>query len=1366
MSRLRINTFLFLVLILLSDVIGGNLPAKFRFRHYSVDNGMPSNIVRTIIQGKDGYMWIGTEDGLCRFDGNNFQIFNALNNPVSELRDNYINTLFEDSESRIWIGTDHGLYYYCYKTATIHSFTSVTDNGITISSQVNNINEDNDKNIWVSTFGQGAFKYSLKSEKLENYEFSETSRLLNQIYIDESNTIWVVSRHNDNYLYKYNKVLNCFQQFNTTYAVPSDKNGFLCILEESTQYMWLGTWDKGLQKLDRHTGIITTELPNDTKHGLTHIHSLSSFTSDIVMIGSDDGLSFYNTQTGEYKLVVPDETEPFSLSDKFIYPITMDKEGGIWVGTYYGGINYLSSNTNQFDSYTHSRFKNSVGGKIISRFCEDKDGNIWIGSDDGGLSKYDPHKNTFCNYISSPDKNSLSYPNVHALCMDNDNLWIGTYTGGLNILNSKTGVFKHFNYDPADEKTIDGSSIYSIFRDREENMWVTSMSGINRYDRLNDNFIRVKDLGYMTIDIDQDSNGEIWFATQGKGIFRYNPKGDSWTNYSSENENNNIFCNMVNDIHIDEKDVIWAATSEGLCKYDRFTDKFHHINFSKSIYNTLGITSNNSTLWITTSKGLVHYHPVTDKMQVYSKSDGLQSNQFLPSSILKTSDNRIYVGTVDGFNSFSPQNMLINSYIPTVVITEVDVMNESYQLNNNKMELSYKQNVFTIHFAALSYCTPVKNMYEYKLEGFDKNWIFAGDNKSATYTNLPAGTYKFKVRGSNNDGVWNEEGTSLQIRIYPPFYKTIYFKLFCIIILAALVVMLIKYYVTKTEMQHQSSIRKLSIEKDEEIQRAKIQFFTVIAHEIRTPVSLIIGPMSNIMKTFETIPDNLKTDLDIINRNGVRLLSLVNQLLDYRKMEQGEFSVNKFTHNINSIIETIVIRFKPSAAQKGVNIVYETEDKDFRAVIDPEALTKIVSNLLTNALKFTKDTIILKMSIDYKKDLFYISVSDNGCGITKEQQKKIFKPFYQTDCGVRENGTGIGLHIVKSLIEAHKGNISVRSEINAGTEFMFSIPIGEINNEKNQPFMENNVSTDYEIPLSPEMKTADEGAVKSLLVVEDNEDMLNFVKSSLSDEYKVHTASNGIEATEVLKKQSVSLVISDWMMPEMDGITLCRNIRDNQRTNHIPFILLTAKTDEISKIKGMEIGADMHIEKPFCVDYLKASVRNMILLRSKLHQKLSSLPVTPLDSIADNCADKRLLKTLNEIIEENFSNNELTVEFIAKKMNISRSGLFSKIKNLTDVTPNDLIQMVRMKKAAELLLENKYRVNEICYMVGFNNPSYFSKCFQKQFGMKPLDFLQSKMEAAKEEIRREQAEENSSVAGIEEKAIVKDYKLELSEEKV
>ena len=1320
-----------IILAIIAGIIPLVLPAAstdFWFRHFSVEDGLSSNSVRAIMQDKYGFMWLGTDDGLNRYDGTTIKVYNL--NPQGS--NDYISSLY-DTTDNIWVGTEGGVYIFDYETESFELFKVLTGQGDSIKSNVNHIAEDRDGNLWFSTVGQGIFKYNISKHYLEHYEFKDANGLMASVLVDSENQIWAVTNWGSPTVSKLNKAENKFEPFPITYEAGQYDSNSLVMLEDSEHALWLGTWECGLQKIDRYTGKAITYLHPSEGKGATHIHSLMEYAPHQLLIGSDDGLLLFNTLTCEHQLFTEDETTPYSLSNRFVYPIVKDREGGIWVGTYYGGVNYLSPNTGQFECFAHSRFYNSVNGTVIGRFCEDSSGYIWIASDDGGLSRFAPKDKQFTHYMPDEHRNSLSYHNVHALCMDDDDLWIGTYTGGVNVLNTKTGTFRVYTTKGGDLTTLDGTSSYAIFRDREKRIWVTSMAGINLYNREEDNFIRVKDLESLTIDIDQDADGNIWFSTQGKGLFKYNPDKKTWKNYVYSNTPGALVNDQVNCVLIDGNGNMWVGTMNGLCKYDAGEDRFEAIPLDIPSRNICGIVEDQHVLWLTTTKGLVRYAP-GESCQVFTRSDGLQSEQFLPNAALKASDGKIYVGSVNGFNAFYPYQIKMNKVLPPVVITGLEIFNKEIRIGDKKLpkalnwmaelDLSYKDHVFSLLYASLSYCTPEKNQYAYKLEGFDKDWNYVGSQNKATYTNLPAGTYVFKVKATNNDGIWSNQEASLKITIHPPFYWSTASKILYFIWVCIALTFFIRFLLKRTEKKHTAEINQLNVSKEKEVHEAKIKFFTMIAHEIRTPVSLIIGPLEKIMKSSIPMPAVLRDDLNIIDRNSQRLLFLVNQLLDFRKVEQEGITMRYASQNIRQLLQAVCERFKPFITQHGAHLEVEYPDADFTAMVDSEAITKMISNLLTNASKYTKDKVVLSCIVQPEQHTFVVKVTDNGIGISKEDRKRIFKPFFQAMDN--KPGTGIGLSIVKSIVESHNGCIEVESEINKGSSFIVTLPIEQVGAEVQEgeagvlnPVIPEDILSETLPVMSSKNKPL-------MLIVDDNEEMLNFLSSSFSAQYSILTAEDGMEALEKLKEHEVTLIVSDWMMPRMDGVEFCKALRADQSISHIPFILLTAKTDTNSKIEGMDCGADAYIEKPFSVQYLEACIKNLLDLRNLLRQKFSKMPLVPLNSIANNSMDNKFLTRINEIIEQNFSNSELSVDFLAEELCISRSGLFAKIKTLANVTPNELIQIVRLKKAAALLSENKYRINEICYMVGFNNPSYFAKCFQKQFGIKPGEFVNGK----------------------------------------
>lgn len=1284
------------------------------------------------MQDKYGFLWIGTDEGLNRYDGTTVKVYDFKDQRNNKSISSLCSTL-----DKIWIGTDEGVYTYDYQTEEMMPFSLATSSRTSIKTNTNHIVEDKDKNLWFSTVGQGVFRYDATTRQLEQYEFKSSNGLMASICIDTENQIWAITNWGDSGLFKLDKAENKFEPFRLTYKDKEHSSHSLVMLEDSEHTLWLGTWECGLQKIDRYSGDVTVYLHPVEGKGATHIHSIMEYAPHQLLIGSDDGLLLFNTINASYQLFTEDETNPHSLSNRFVYPIVKDHEGGVWIGTFYGGVNYLPPNTGQFEGFAHSHFSNSVRGTVIGRFCEDASGQVWIASDDGGLNRFSPTDRSFTHYLPEEGRNSLSYHNVHALCMDGNNLWIGTYTGGVNVLDTQTGRFKVYTSYSDDPNSLDGTSSYAIFRDRSERIWVASMTGINLYNREKDNFIRIKDIDALTIDIDQDTKGNLWFSTQGNGLFKCHPEKQIWKHYTHDaRKTGTLANNQVNCTLIDRNGEMWVGTMDGLCRYHADKDTFETIPLEIPSRNICSIIEDQHVLWLTTTKGLVRYAP-GEGCRVFTRSDGLQSDQFLPNAALKASDGKIYIGSVNGFNAFYPYQIRTNNVLPPVVITGLEIFNKEVPTGDQlvpealhrmeKVELSYKDNVFSLRYASLSYCTPAKNQYAYRLEGFDKGWNYVGSQNKATYTNLPAGTYTFRVKATNNDGIWNEKGTRMTITIHPPFYwctasKLLYFAMACIAF-----GFLIRFILKRTEKKHTAEINRLNAGKEKEVHEAKIKFFTMIAHEIRTPVSLIIGPLEKIMKSSAALPATVRDDLNIIDRNSQRLLFLVNQLLDFRKVEQKEMKMKFAPYNICQLLKAVCERFEPFIIQHGAHLEVAYPDADFTAAIDSEAITKLVSNLLTNASKYTKDRVVLSCIPQPGQHNFILRVTDNGIGISREEQRQIFQPFYQAMDN--KPGTGIGLSIVKGIVAAHNGCIEVESEVNEGSSFIVTLPI-----EQSQEALQDGETDMPDSPTLPEdilpagLPAAPPRNKPGMLIVDDNTEMLDFLSGSFADKYSILTAEDGLEALEKLNENEITLIVSDWMMPRMDGVALCKAVRANHATSHIPFILLTAKTDTNSKIEGMDCGADAYIEKPFSVQYLEACIKNLVDLRNLLRQKFSRMPLVPLNSMAGNSLDDRFLTRMNGIIEENFSNPELSVDFLAEQLCISRSGLFAKIKTLAEITPNELIQVVRLKKAAALLAENRYRINEICYMVGFNNPSYFSKCFQKQFGMKPGEFVNGKRE--------------------------------------
>ena len=1272
----------------------------YSYRMITMNDGLAANAVRNIVQDKYGYIWFGTDNGLCRYDGRR-----VLPLRIDELGINqYISALLAIDEG-LYVGTAKGVFFINFKRQAFERLP------MDIHSPVTYLSLDKDGSLWISTMEQGVWQYVVKTGRTKHYGQKSSGNAVAQVFVDASNQIWTVTSWEEPAIQKLNRL---HDQFEPVKWDGNEAPASLRMLQTKDGRYWLGTWEQGLMLMHSDGSLEQVLNPLLTKVGW-HIHTLYEDSDGHIYIGCDDGLINFDPKTGEWK----------KYDDRFVYAITNDTEGGMWIGKFYGGVRYISPVGKRFDGFSMA---NGLSGNVISRFCEDRQGRIWVGSDDGGLMCYDGH------FVSYPHQDWLSKRNVHALCTDNhNNLWIGTYTDGVIVMNLETGSMRQY-MQTSDANSLDNSSSYAIYQDTHGNIWVATMEGLCLYDAKNDGFVRIGKINSITIDIDEDSEGNLWLSTQGEGLWRYNQKTRKLHNFrSEETSNSSLPDNQVNCCLIDEKGKLWVGTFAGLCTYDKKRGAFKRVSLDVPSQNILSIIEDNGALWLTTERGIVKYVP-DEGVQRFTLHDGLVSEQFQPNSGYKASDGRIFFGSTSGFNSFLPFQIKANTVMPPVYVTTLSILNqEEHNASGLPLDLTLTKEItigygdskmVSLSFASLSYCSPEKIQYAYMLEGFDQDWNYVGNQNSATYTNLPAGTYTFRVKATNNDGIWSDNEASLKIIVNPPFWWSWYAKLFYLLLLGTVIWYYVHLRLKRAERHHQIELQRLNEEKEKEVREARLNFFTMIAHEIRTPVSLIIGPLEKIMK-HGTPTDDMK----VIDRNAHRLLELVNQLLDFRKVEQQSLVMHFAPQNIHELMISVSERFVPTFEQNGKQFTVDYPSEHFTAIVDKEAIIKTISNLLTNANKYSKDEVSLKCIEDPDGQRFRICVSDNGSGIRKEDRQRIFQPFFQAEGN--KPGTGIGLNIVKSIVDQHHGDITVESELGKGSTFTIILPVSqdvikETDTEKESvtTAVDDSSATKHTAePLQP--LTVTNSDKPTMLIVDDSEDMRHFLESNFNSKYDIITAEDGIEALHLLQKHEVSIIISDWMMPRMDGADLCRRVRQDQHTSHIPFIMLTAKTDDDSKVEGMDVGADTYIEKPFSVQYLEACIRNILQIRRRLMEKFTTQPLEPVTEIAQNPTDSEFLKKMNQIIEENFSNSELNVNFLATELNISRSSLFAKIKTLAEITPNEMIQMVRLKKAAQLMKEGKYTISEISYTVGFSNPSYFSKCFQKQFNIKPTDYIKS-----------------------------------------
>ncbi len=1159
----------------------------YQQRKLTMDAGLATNTVNTIVRDSRGFIWVGTANGLCRYDGNSVETYQ-----VSEKEDpSCINVILPTNENSLFVGTSHGVYQFFFETETFQSLLA-DDEEMSVLSMVN----EQDKALWVVTQGNGVMLYSLADQKMKRYALPKEAMQATKAFLDNNNQLWILSSNDSLPLWQLNRSTDSFVPLQIQYDHPLLATA---IQNAGEGQLWVGTKDNGLMLLCRDGNIEQMSM-KEVGHA-QHVNFLFEFSSTKLLVGCDDGLWLFDTSLHSYQLY---------LTQRFVTTIARDHEGGLWIGSHYNGIDYLSPIANRFYSY-------SIGS--VNELCEDRQGRIWTSHESGGID-YHPKghpEETVSNY---PGHAQLDNLKIHDLCTDGDNLWIGTISDGVYLFSTTTGHLHHFVPTETENSLYDPNSC-TLLKDKKGDIWVATMEGLCRYRRRDNTFERILETKSMPVNLQTDAKGRIWISTQGDGLSVYDTKAAKVRNFFYDgNDSTTISHNIVNCVFVDGRERIWVGTQGGLCLFDEAEQRFHRIAMNLPRPGISSITEKQGVLWMAGDCGVLRYDMSSNVLQRFTQQDGLNSEQFHPNAVLTASDGRIYFGNSNGFNAFYPQLIKVNKQMAPVFITKLEINNVPVSVGSwhlpktlsdiEQLDLWYNDDVVSFSFASLSYCSPEKNMYAYMLEGFDKKWNYVGHEHKATYTNLEPGIYTFYVKATNNDGIWSDQVARLRIEVHPPFWWNIYAKILYVVLFILLITGIVWVRLYITERRHRKEIARLNHAKEEEMRVARTEFFTTIAHEIRTPVSLIVGPL-------ETLKDTLKTSnaskadfdtLDVIDRNAHRLLDLVNQLLDFRKVEQNRMDMNFAPQNICELMRGVISNFENVFKANGKKLVTICPEEHFTAVVDREAMVKILSNLLSNANKYTKDTITLKCQLLREQKMFRVEVGDNGPGISEADQQRVFDPFFQTK--VRKPGTGIGLSIVKKLVEQHHGTVRVNSQLGHGTTFVVELPLlQEYSGEQTVDGQSQNSQ------LSSIKKSADPDITGTtekyrMLIVEDNEDMLTFLVTSMMDRYEVVPAHDGTEAVKILQDSLIvrggqtpqttfDIVISDWMMEKMDGPELCSRMRQNTATRHIPFILLTAKTDSQSKVDAMVAGVDAFIEKPFALKYLEACVQNLLTRKER-----------------------------------------------------------------------------------------------------------------------------------------------------------------------
>ena len=1332
--------YLIVLIGLLSGLVcfSQTLGERYYFRNLSIQNGLSQNTVSAILQDRKGFLWFGTKDGLNRYDGRSFRQFkhNATNS--RSIGNNFITALYEDTEGNIWVGTDVGLYIYYPEEDTFRHFVQSSTENTKIERSVTMISGDQKGRVWIAVESQGLFCYELSKHQLKNHHLNNFPFITTNVKcfaFDNSGTIWVGFYGNGLFYSKDNlKTLR-------PYLSPEGKETYqddvvTRIMPGAYNCIYVSSLKGGVKELNLTSGKLNDLLLADESGESVYCRDLLVSSDNELWIGAESGIYIYNLRTGQYNHLKSSTYDTYSLSDNAVYALCKDREGGIWIGSYFGGVNYYPRPYTNFEKYYPRGSENGLRGKRIREFCRDNQGMLWIGTEDGGLNRFNPQTKEISFFAPS-----AGFRNIHGLCLVGDYLWVGTFSKGLKIIDTRTGsIIKTYQKNDSPRSLMD-NSIFAICKTAAGEIYLGTMFGLLHYNKQSDDFDRIPELnGRFVYDIKEDSEGNLWLATYANGAYCYRVNEKRWKNYvHNEKNNKSLPYDKVSSIFEDSRHQIWLTTQGGgFCRFHPDTETFTRYSSRNGLPNDVVyqiIEDKEGILWLTTNNGLVRFNPATEKMKVYTTANGLLGDQFNYRSSFEDEDGTIYFGSIDGFIAFNPKTFSENTYLPSVVITDFLVFNKEVYAGepdspldksitfSEQITLRADQNSFSFRIAALGYQAPEMNKLMYKLEGFDDEWLTVSESPIITYSNLRYGDYIFRVKAANSDGVWNHNEISLSIHILPPFYLSIWAYCIYFLLFIGCFIYLILYFKNKSTRKHRRQMEKFEQEKEREVYEAKIDFFTNVAHEIRTPLTLIKGPLENIILK-KQVDSETREDLNIMKQNTERLLSLTNQLLDFQKTESQGFRLDFTRCNITEVLKETHLRFTSLAKQRGLEFTLQMPEPDFYAHVNKEAFIKIISNLLNNAVKYA-DTyvhIFLETDVMNGNQVFRIRTVNDGVIIPDEMKEEIFQPFVrfdEKDTGRVNTGTGIGLALSRSLAELHQGSLVMGKGVENNT-FCLTLPVIQ----DHTITLESDIIPDMDKTPEPRVEHTDnEKNRPTVLVVEDNPEMLAFVARQLSDEYMVLSAANGVEALQVLDGNYVNLVVSDVVMPRMDGFELCKTIKSELSYSHIPIILLTAKTNIQSKIEGLELGADAYIEKPFSVEYLHACVSNLIHNREKLRQAFAQSPFVAANTMALTKADEEFIKRLNEVILENLSNPDFSMEDMADGLNMSRSNFYRKIKGVLDLSPNEYLRLERLKKAAQLLKEGESRVNEICYTVGFNSPSYFSKCFQKQFGVLPKDFV-------------------------------------------
>lgn len=1341
--------FLAYCLLILGIVACHAAPDKLRFSHITNKEGLPSNTVFSIVQDYKGYYWLGTKAGLCRYDGRSIVKYEHLFEDSTSLPGNLIHRVYEDSEKKLWIATITGIAVYDREN---NNFRTI-NRDITIRGIV----ETNDGRIFGASTS-GLKVYDPSRDKFVSFKGEnnlEINDFCYDIVKDKNGIIWVGANSG---LYMINLKNNSVSSFRNN---PGNSNSLMSnwifdLYVDRHNRLWIGTGNKGLCYFDSKT---------ETFHqikGISNefIHCMTEDEFGRLWIGTEWGLNIYSDEDKSVKSFFTNPSDKNSINDNAIHSIFCDDYHNMLVGTYFGGVNLSLKLYQQFNIYESGNSNPYLSGKAIRQIIGDRNNNLWIATEDGGLNFYNMEKDQFTSYKHG-GSNSIAYNNVHSLMMDRDgDLWIGMFLKGLNKFDIKTGRFSW--YGKIKNREFNADNVFFLLQDKNGLIWIATSNGVLTYDKITNEFRQFEPAIFNDETVNvlmEDSQGAIWIGTRNKGAYKYNQKLNNLKNYRASN-GNSISDNFINYLYEDHKKNIWIATHNGgLNMLNTRTDNitvFRTIEGlpSNTVFSL--IQDNDDNLWISTNNGLSKYDIGKKVFSNFTTQEGLPNNQFNYNSVYKDKTGRLFFGTIDGLISFNPQKLEVPQCYSKIDIIDFKIMGKSVRPNTPNSPLKNSINEaseivltseqakfisFEFTFPTLFYARNLS--FEIKMQNSGQDWINLGDQRQVSFSNLSPGEYTLMVRVAEKISWADSDVRSVRIKVLPPFWRSdLAYVVYAVILLISGL-----YYnrrIRRKRHAEQLALKeKNEKERVREINRLKMSFFTNISHELNTPLTLIISPIQNMITQF-SLPPELKDKMVMVKRNAERMKHLIEELILLGKVEtEVEKIMVEEGFALRFILE-LGNGFKPWAETKNIHYSIDIKVSKDPVYFDSSKIEKIVYNLLSNAFKFTEPGGEVKLVAGYfvreNITLLRIEVSDTGRGIEEKDLNSIFEKYYQTNDHDKSSGFGIGLNLLKQLVAAHKGSVSVHSELGKGSTFTVILSVDEkvfaedeksshkFNNEQisNYQYLEPEVLEDELINQNPLIeKDPVSGQNKDLpvlMIVEDNHDLLGFLGGIFEREYRIILCKNGKEAYAQAIECIPDLIISDLMMPEMDGLDFCKQIKTSIETCHIPFIMLTAKVGDQHVAEGYEYGADFYIKKPFNAAILNQQVKNILTTQENQRNYFRENTDSVQGSPKVNERDKKLLEMIDRHILDHMSDENYTIVELVKDLCMSRTLLHTKLKKLVNMSATEYINKMKLKEGLRLLQEGN-NISEVSYITGFGSPSYFSRCFKKVFGQSPRDFM-------------------------------------------